>query len=75
MGALLPLATILLAPVEIRVALTFVAVLLALAVTGYVAAYIGGARRGRAVLRTVIGGALALAATYAVGALFGVSAG
>jgi len=26
------------------------------------------------VLRTVIGGALALAATYAVGALFGVSA-
>ncbi len=74
-GALLPLATILFAPVEIRVPLTFVAVLLALAVTGYVAAYIGGARRGRAVLRTVIGGALALAATYAVGALFGVSAG
>lgn len=74
-GALLPLATILLAPVEFRVALTFVAVLIALAVTGYVAAYIGGARRGRAVLRTVIGGALALAATYAVGALFGVSTG
>ncbi|MFF7682183.1 VIT family protein [Microbacterium sp. NPDC007973] len=74
-GALLPLATILFAPVEIRVPLTFVAVLIALAITGYVAAYIGGARRGRAVLRTVIGGALALAATYAVGALFGVSAG
>ncbi len=70
-GALLPLATILFAPVEIRVPLTFVAVLIALAITGYVAAYIGGARRGRAVLRTVIGGALALAATYAVGALFG----
>ncbi len=68
-GALLPLATILLAPVEIRVPLTFVAVLLALAITGYVAASIGGARRGRAVLRTVVGGALALAATYAVGAL------
>ncbi len=73
-GALLPLATILLAPVEIRVPLTFVAVLIALAITGYVAAVLGGARRGRAVLRTVIGGALALAATYAVGALFGVSA-
>ncbi len=54
--------------------LTFVAVLIALAITGYVAAVLGGARRGRAVLRTVIGGALALAATYAVGALFGVSA-
>lgn len=74
-GALLPLATILFAPVEIRVPLTFVAVLIALAITGYIAAYIGGARRGRAVLRTVIGGALALAATYAVGALFGVPAG
>jgi len=73
-GALLPLATILLAPVEIRVPLTFVAVLIALAITGYVAAVLGGARRGRAVLRTVIGGALALAATYAVGVLFGVSA-
>ncbi|MDR6689262.1 VIT1/CCC1 family predicted Fe2+/Mn2+ transporter [Microbacterium sp. 1154] len=73
-GALLPLATILLAPVEIRVPLTFVAVLMALAITGYVAAVLGGARRGRAVLRTVVGGALALAATYAVGALFGVSA-
>lgn len=74
-GALLPLATILLAPVEVRVPLTFVAVLVALAITGYLAAWIGGARRGRAILRTVIGGALALGATYAVGALLGVAAG
>lgn len=74
-GALLPLATILLAPVDVRVPSTFVAVLVALAVTGYLAAWIGGARRGRAILRTVIGGALALGATYAVGALFGVAAG
>lgn len=72
-GAILPMLTILLAPVEVRVPLTFVAVLLALAVTGYLAAWIGGARRGRAILRTVVGGALALAATYAVGALFGVA--
>ena len=74
-GAILPMLTILLAPVEVRVPLTFVAVLIALAVTGYLAAWIGGARRGRAILRTVIGGALALGATYAVGALFGVAAG
>lgn len=72
-GAILPMLTILLAPVEVRVPLTFVAVLVALAVTGYLAAWIGGARRGRAILRTVVGGALALAATYAVGALFGVA--
>ncbi|MGC8059588.1 VIT1/CCC1 transporter family protein, partial [Salmonella enterica] len=44
-GAILPMLTILLAPVEVRVPLTFVAVLVALAVTGYLAAWIGGARR------------------------------
>jgi VIT1/CCC1 family predicted Fe2+/Mn2+ transporter len=74
-GAVLPMLTILLVPVDVRVPLTFVAVLIALAVTGYLAAWIGGARRGRAILRTVIGGALALGATYGVGALFGVAAG
>ncbi len=74
-GAILPMLTILLVPVEVRVPLTFVAVLIALAVTGYLAAWIGGARRGRAILRTVIGGALALGATYGVGALFGVATG
>ena len=73
-GALLPMATILLAPVSARILATFVAVLLALAVTGYVAAWIGGAPRGRAIARTVVGGAIALAATFLVGTLFGSSA-
>ncbi|WP_243228386.1 VIT family protein [Microbacterium sp. CIAB417] len=71
LGALLPMATILLAPHPARIALTFVTVLVALAITGYVAAWIGGANRARAIVRTVIGGALALAATYLVGSLFG----
>ncbi len=70
-GALLPMATILLVPHPTRIPATFVAVLLALAVTGYVAAWIGGARRGRAVVRTLIGGAVALGATFLVGTLFG----
>lgn len=74
-GALLPLATILLAPAPLRIALTFVAVLLALAITGYVAAWLGDARRGRAMIRTVVGGALALGATYLVGTLFGTTIG
>ena len=39
--------------------------------TGYVAAWIGGARRGRAVVRILIGGAVALGATFLVGTLFG----
>ncbi|SBS72076.1 VIT1/CCC1 transporter family protein [uncultured Microbacterium sp.] len=70
-GALLPLATVLLLPHPARIVWTFVAVLAALALTGYVAAWIGGSSRGRAVLRTVIGGMLALGATFAVGTLFG----
>ena len=39
------------------------------------AAWIGGASRGRAMLRVVIGGALALAATFAIGALLGTTVG
>ncbi|EPD86555.1 hypothetical protein HMPREF1529_00607 [Microbacterium sp. oral taxon 186 str. F0373] len=74
-GALLPMATILLLPHPARLIWTFVAVLLALAVTGYLAAWLGGANRGRAILRTVIGGALALGATFLVGTLFGTAVG
>ena len=69
-GGILPLLTIL-TPANVRIPLTFVVVLVALAATGYVAAWIGGASRGRAMLRVVIGGALALAATFAIGALLG----
>ena len=71
LGALLPFLTIILAPVDIRVALTFVTTLLALAVTGGMGAWLGGARVLPAMLRVVIGGALALALTFAVGAWLG----
>ncbi|MDO8143598.1 MULTISPECIES: VIT family protein [unclassified Isoptericola] len=71
LGGLLPFATVLLVPEPAKVAATFVAVLVALALTGGVAAWIGGARIGRAVLRVVVGGALALGATFAVGSLLG----
>lgn len=74
-GAILPLLTILLLPHPARIWFTFVAVLIALAVTGYVAAWIGGADRQRAILRVTIGGALALGATFLVGTLFGTAVG
>ncbi|MFC9962604.1 VIT1/CCC1 transporter family protein, partial [Nocardia ignorata] len=48
---------------------TFVAVLVALALTGSLSARLGGSARGRAVLRVVVGGALAMAVTYAIGTL------
>jgi VIT1/CCC1 family predicted Fe2+/Mn2+ transporter len=70
-GGILPLLSILLLPAPIRIIVTFVVVLLALAITGYVAAYIGGSSRGRAMLRVVIGGALALIATFLIGSLLG----
>lgn len=75
LGALLPLATVLLLPHPERIVWTFAATLVALGVTGYLAAWIGGARRWRAVLRTLIGGSLALAATFLVGTLFGTAVG
>lgn len=69
-GALLPLIAILLPPTSWRVPVTCVAVLIALALTGSISARLGQARRGRAVLRVVVGGALAMAITYALGHLW-----
>ncbi|MGP3534711.1 VIT1/CCC1 transporter family protein [Microbacterium sp. RD1] len=67
-GGILPFLTILL-PAGIRIPVTFLVVLAALALTGAVGARIGGSRVTRGTLRVVVGGALALAATFALGAL------
>jgi VIT1/CCC1 family predicted Fe2+/Mn2+ transporter len=71
LGAALPLFAILLLPVDVRIPITFLVVLLALALTGALAATIGGGRRSRAVLRIVVGGATGMAFTYAIGRLLG----
>jgi len=71
-GAALPVAAILLFPAGIRIPATFAMVLVALALTGFVSASLGEAARGRAVLRTLAGGALAMIVTYGVGTLFDV---
>jgi vacuolar iron transporter family protein len=73
LGAILPMLAILLPPENIRVAVTFGAVLVALALTGAVGAWIGGGSRLRAAMRVVVGGGLALAATFALGNLLGAS--
>jgi VIT1/CCC1 family predicted Fe2+/Mn2+ transporter len=72
-GALLPMLAIVLPPPEVRVPITFVAVLVALAITGAASARIGGSPWVRPTLRVVIGGALALVATFGIGTLLGVS--
>ncbi|MGO4613606.1 VIT family protein [Nocardia sp. 2YAB30] len=69
LGALLPLLAILLPPVTARIPVTFAAVLGALALTGSVSARLGGSARGRAVVRVVLGGGLAMAVTYGIGQL------
>ncbi|TQM63535.1 VIT1/CCC1 transporter family protein [Klugiella xanthotipulae] len=70
-GGVLPLLTALLPPENLRVPLTFVVVLLALGLTGTVGAHLGGSSKMRATVRVVVGGALALAATFAIGSLLG----
>ena len=64
---------ILLPPPGNRVPLTFVTVLVALALTGALGAWIGGGSKARAAMRVVLGGALALAATFTIGNLLGAS--
>ncbi len=71
LGALLPLLAILFPPATWRVPVTFVAVLVALALTGTVSARLGGSNPRRAVIRVVIGGAAGLALTYGIGHLVG----
>ena len=70
-GAILPMLAILLPPETARIPVCFAAVMVVLILTGTISATIGGSRRLRATLRVVIGGLLALAATFLVGRLLG----
>ena len=74
-GALLPLLTIVLVPAGARVAVTGVAVVLALAGTGWASATLGSSAPGRAVVRNVCGGLLAMLVTYLIGSLVGTQIG
>ncbi|MFD8328778.1 VIT1/CCC1 transporter family protein [Streptomyces lydicus] len=70
-GALLPLLAIVLPPAGQRLWITVLAVLVALALCGWSSARLGAAPVGRAVLRNVGGGVVAMAVTYAAGSLLG----
>jgi VIT1/CCC1 family predicted Fe2+/Mn2+ transporter len=72
-GAAIPMSIILLPPADARIWATFTSVIIALMITGYLSARVGGAKVGRAVARVVTGGALAMIITYFIGKLFGVS--
>ena len=75
LGAVLPLAALIVAPSTVRAVVLIVVSLLALVLLGVAAARAGGARVGRAALRVGIGGTAAIALTALVGRLFGAVTG
>jgi VIT1/CCC1 family predicted Fe2+/Mn2+ transporter len=71
-GALVPLAAVLLAPTKNVGVTTIVVTLVSLFVSGALAAYAGGAPLLRGALRVGFWGAMAMAASYLIGNLFDV---
>jgi VIT1/CCC1 family predicted Fe2+/Mn2+ transporter len=70
-GSALPLLAIVLAPAELKIPVTVVAVVAALVLTGYLSARAGGTPILRAIARNVAGGLLAMGVTYWIGRLVG----
>jgi vacuolar iron transporter family protein len=70
-GAALPLLTLLVAPVEYRIPTVALVSLWCLATLGGIAAVVGGASAVTGAIRVTFWGALAMAITAGVGALFG----
>ncbi|MEO7236255.1 MAG: VIT1/CCC1 transporter family protein, partial [Lapillicoccus sp.] len=70
-GALLPLIAALISSQTWHVPVIVLFVVLALALTGWLSARLGGTTPGRQIARNVGGGLLAMVVTYAIGALVG----
>jgi len=73
-GFLLPLAAMFLSPKELRIPVTVMVGLAGLLLTGAVSAVISGSPKTRPIMRNIVGGSIAMAATWSVGHLFGVGA-
>ena len=70
-GAAMPLVTVLLGPRSALIPVVIATSLVFLALLGGAGAYVGGASVTKAALRVTFWGALAMALTAGVGALFG----
>ncbi|KRM84285.1 VIT1/CCC1 transporter family protein [Liquorilactobacillus vini] len=70
-GSILPLVAILFFPVKIRIFATFLAVIIALAITGLAAAILGHANWKHGIVRNVVSGMLTMMVTYVIGVLIG----
>jgi len=73
LGAAIPLLAVLFSPDSIRLWTTVIAVLLSLVLAGTLSARAGQANQTRAALRVVVWGVGAMAITYAIGHLVGIS--
>ncbi len=70
-GSALPLLAVIFAPQPARIGVIAASAIVALALTGATGARLGGSPVLRATIRVVIGGVVALLATYAIGRLIG----
>lgn len=66
----LPMVAVMSFPHEIAIAATIIAVLIALIITGYLAAVLGKSNRLKSVIRNVASGFLTMLVTYLIGQLF-----
>lgn len=71
LGSILPMVAISVFPNNIKIIATFIAVLIALAITGYSAAKLGNSNRKHGMLRNIISGIITMAVTYFIGHLIG----
>ncbi len=74
-GAVVPLAAILVSPASVRIAITFLAVVVGLLATGWISARLARSPMRAALVRLVVGGALAMAVTFGIGYVFGAATG
>jgi vacuolar iron transporter family protein len=70
-GAAVPLIAVILSPSSMRIPVTMVATAVALALTGWAAARLGGAPSGRGTVRVVVWGIAAMMLTMVIGRVVG----
>ena len=70
-AGLVPIIAMIVSPHSLRVLVIAAAALIALALLGAIGGRLGGAPRGRAAVRVVIGGGLAMAVTALIGSIIG----
>ncbi len=71
-GAIIPILAVIFSSPSMQIPVTFIAVIVALLITGLLSAYVSGAKKLRATVRVVLGGILAMIVTFGIGKLFGI---